>query len=40
MEWISISEKPKVNGYHWDGENFRDNTYLGHDRIVEASSCH
>ena len=23
--------------YHWDGENFRDNTYIGRDRIVEAS---
>jgi hypothetical protein len=23
--------------YHWDGENFKDNTYLGRDRIVEVS---
>jgi hypothetical protein len=23
--------------YYWDGENFRDNTYLGKNRIVEAS---
>ncbi len=23
--------------YYWDGENFRDNTYLGKNRIVEVS---